>query len=60
MAVPKQKKSKSKSRSRRAQYLKMKIPNLGECTNCGTPRPSHTVCPVCGFYKNKIVINYSE
>jgi large subunit ribosomal protein L32 len=60
MAVPKKKKSKSKSKSRRATYLKLKLTNPISCSNCGSVRMSHTVCPTCGYYKNKIVINYSE
>lgn len=60
MAVPKRKKSKSKSRSRRATYLKLELPALSKCTNCGDIKPPHTVCPSCGYYKNKIVVNYSE
>ncbi|MDH4127240.1 MAG: 50S ribosomal protein L32 [Spirochaetota bacterium] len=60
MAVPKQKKSKSKSRSQRAFYLKMKVPTLSKCPSCGAARLPHAVCHACGYYKNKIVVNYSE
>ena len=60
MAVPKRKKSKAKSRSRRANYLRMTKPSLSTCSSCGSPRPSHTICPTCGYYKNKIVVTYSE
>ncbi len=60
MAVPKKKKSKSKSRSRRASYLKLKLTNTANCSNCGAVRLPHTVCPTCGYYKDKIVVNYSD
>jgi large subunit ribosomal protein L32 len=55
MAVPKRRKGKGSTRARRSINTKISLPNLSECTNCGTMRLSHRVCPQCGFYKNKIV-----
>ncbi len=60
MAVPKYKTSKAKTRGRRAINMKLKAPHLIECKNCGSKIPSHRVCPKCGFYKGKQVIEESK
>lgn len=52
MAVPKTKVSKSKGRSRIANW-KVATPGITECPNCKEQKPSHKVCPVCGFYKGE-------
>jgi large subunit ribosomal protein L32 len=57
MAVPKKKKSKSKSRSRRAGAWKLDAPARSTCPRCGNAKQPHTVCPTCGFYKNRIAID---
>ena len=56
MAVPKRKKSKSKSRSRRAVYMRIKVPSLVRCKNCGGKRVAHSICEVCGYYKGRLVL----
>ncbi len=56
MAVPKYKVSKSKTRSRRAANMKLERPILSECSTCGSKIPSHRVCPKCGYYKGRSVI----
>jgi len=56
MAVPKRKTSKARRDKRRASNIKMTAPNVIECKNCGEPTVSHRVCPSCGFYKGKEVI----
>jgi large subunit ribosomal protein L32 len=40
----------------RAQ-LKLKVKGLVKCTHCGASIPAHTVCPKCGYYKGKEVVN---
>ncbi|MFC6170637.1 50S ribosomal protein L32 [Loigolactobacillus jiayinensis] len=55
MAVPKRKTSKTKKRMRRG-HIKLAMPNLSACPNCGELRVSHHVCPSCGFYDGKQVI----
>ncbi|MCX6646571.1 MAG: 50S ribosomal protein L32 [bacterium] len=50
MALPKYKISKSNSKTRKSSW-KAKAPELGTCPSCGKARPSHTICPHCGFYK---------
>ncbi len=56
MAVPKQKQSKSRSRKRRS-HQSLKVAGLVKCTHCNKEKKAHVVCPYCGFYKEKEVIN---
>ena len=53
--VPKKRTSKSRTRMRRSHHA-LTAPNLGNCANCGAPKPSHRVCESCGFYKGRAVL----
>lgn len=56
MAVPKSKISKQRGNKRFANW-KLKNPNLSECPQCHELKPSHVVCPKCGYYNgNQIVV----
>ncbi|MEO5367780.1 MAG: 50S ribosomal protein L32 [Magnetococcus sp. WYHC-3] len=55
MAVPKAKTSKSRSHTRRAHNA-LTAPSLSVCTNCQEPMLPHRVCPKCGWYKNRQVV----
>ena len=57
MAVPKKKKSKSKSRSTRAGAWKLSAPSRSLCDRCGNAKTPHVVCPTCGTYKGRVVID---
>jgi large subunit ribosomal protein L32 len=57
VAVPKKKKSKSKSRSRRSGAWKLGSPARSTCPRCGNGKLPHTVCPHCGWYKNRVVVD---
>lgn len=57
MAVPKKKMSKSRRDSRRAHNFRVVAPNLSTCPNCKSPMLSHRVCPTCGQYQGRQVIN---
>jgi len=35
--------------------MKMTVPNLMACGNCGNKILMHRVCPKCGFYRGKQV-----
>lgn len=59
MAVPKRKVSKSKRGKRRA-HKKAIPPNLSLCPKCNEPRLPHHVCPRCGTYKGRKVIEVEE
>jgi large subunit ribosomal protein L32 len=56
MGVPKRKSSKQKIRQRRAANANLVVPNLSECPQCHEFIVPHTVCSVCGYYKNKEVL----
>ena len=56
MAVPKKRKSRSRSRMTRAVWLgSLRTPSLVKCTHCGQMKPSHQVCPSCGYYAGRQV-----
>lgn len=55
MAHPKRKHSKARGRKRRT-HQKANMPLLVECKECRRPKPAHMVCPFCGYYKNKEVV----
>jgi large subunit ribosomal protein L32 len=54
MAVPKKRLGRSDQGHRRAHW-KANALTLNICPNCGSPKESHTVCGVCGFYKEGVV-----
>lgn len=59
MPNPKRKHSKSRTGKRRAHdYLTP--PATGNCPNCDEPRLSHRICPKCGFYRGRVVIEMKE
>ena len=59
MAVPFRKISKTRGRMRRTHY-KLEAANTVVCKNCGASIKPHRVCPECGFYKGKNVIEKAE
>jgi len=38
-------------------FAKLKVRALAECPNCGEMTMPHRVCPYCGYYKGKQVLN---
>jgi len=56
MAVPKKRTTKSRQQKRRANIF-LTAPSLIKCPKCGSLVPPHTVCPNCGYYKNREVID---
>jgi len=59
MPVPKRKTSKSKQGKRRS-HLSLKAPNLVPCPHCGSLKLPHRVCPSCGTYKGREILEVSE
>jgi large subunit ribosomal protein L32 len=57
MAVPKYKTSKARTASRKAANMKLAMPALSTCGTCGNMITPHRVCPKCGYYKGKQVID---
>jgi large subunit ribosomal protein L32 len=56
---PKRKHSKAR-RDRRRAHDALETANLVACTNCGTMIPPHIVCPNCGFYKGREVVEIKK
>lgn len=59
MAVPKRKHSNSRSGKRRAHDGK-KPKQLMYCPQCSTAVPTHVICPKCGLYMNRVVLDTGE
>ena len=57
MPLPKRKTSHARTTRRRAANWKLDVPNVGSCPRCHAPRLPHHVCPSCGFYENRMVID---
>lgn len=54
--VPKRRTSKTRKRQRRSHQA-LTAPGIMVCPNCGEVKLAHVVCPSCGFYDGKKVIN---
>ncbi|HTN77722.1 MAG TPA: 50S ribosomal protein L32 [Pirellulaceae bacterium] len=59
MAVPKRKQSNSRTGRRRAHDAK-KAKQLTLCPKCSTALPTHVVCPTCGNYMGRVVVEATE
>jgi large subunit ribosomal protein L32 len=59
MPNPKRRHSKARTAKRRA-HDHLQAPGLSLCPNCHEPKQPHRVCPRCGFYKGKQVVEVQE
>ncbi|RLA82386.1 MAG: 50S ribosomal protein L32 [Deltaproteobacteria bacterium] len=59
MAVPK-KRTSSARRDKRRTHWKVVPPNLVPCPQCREPKLPHHVCPNCGTYKGRKVLEVEE
>lgn len=59
MAVPRGKHT-NRRRNNSRMHLFIKEPSFIVCSKCGAKTLPHIVCPACGFYKNKEIINVLE
>lgn len=59
MAVPKRKTSKARRDKRRA-HKSLSTPALATCPQCDEPRMPHRVCPTCGYYHGRAVLEVEE
>jgi len=57
--LPKRKFSKGRTHRRRAHDA-LGIPNLVECSNCHQKMMPHRICPHCGQYRGRQVLEVSE
>ncbi len=55
MANPKRRHSKSR-RDKRRTHDSLTRPGTSTCDNCGEVKLSHRVCPSCGHYRGREVI----
>ncbi|MHC1578430.1 MAG: 50S ribosomal protein L32 [Dehalococcoidia bacterium] len=53
--LPKKKTSKA-SQGKRRSHLRLTPPALDICPHCHSPKLPHHVCPVCGWYDGREVI----
>lgn len=56
MPNPRRRHSKARGRNRRGHW-KLEPVQLVECTQCKAPKLSHRVCPACGYYNGKLVLD---
>lgn len=59
MAVPKRKTSRKRRDSRRATHAGS-APTVSECPQCHSPKAPHRVCPNCGMYNGRQVVQVEE
>lgn len=55
MAVPKRKTSPSRRNMRRSHHA-LTVTASQDCPNCGELKLPHNLCPSCGFYKDRAVV----
>ena len=55
MAVPKERTPKAAKRSRRA-HLALTRPTLATCSQCKKLKRPHAICPNCGYYDGREVL----
>lgn len=55
MAVPQRRTSKTRKRMRRTHF-KISIPGMVACPQCHEMKLAHRVCPSCGSYKGRTVV----
>ncbi len=58
MAVPKRRTSRTRRDKRRATAQGRARRGSNECPQCHSPRLPHRVCPVCGTYAGREVIEH--
>jgi large subunit ribosomal protein L32 len=55
MPLPKRRHSKTRGRKRRTHY-KLAAPTHALCPQCREPKLPHRICPHCGYYKGREII----
>jgi len=59
MAVPKRKHSNSRTGKRRSHNA-LRPKQLAYCPKCSSAVPTHVVCPSCGYYMGRTVVDVEE
>ena len=61
MANPKRKHSKSRTAKRRSLYYGgLSKPGTMECPHCARTKLRHRVCPSCGLYRGRKILEIAE
>lgn len=58
-ALPKQRISRHRQGNRRRHHW-VTVPNLVSCKSCGEKKLPHHVCPSCGYYRGRQVIEIQQ
>ncbi len=56
MAVPKRKTGRARTNSRRSSH-KLEATSTQVCPQCNSAKVPHRVCPECGFYNGREIID---
>ncbi len=59
MPLPKKKLSRARAGKRRS-HLGLTPPAMVECNHCHKMKPPHKVCPNCGYYSGRRVVEVEE
>ncbi|MBC7357802.1 LSU ribosomal protein L32P [Desulfacinum infernum DSM 9756] len=59
MAVPKRRTSKAR-RDKRRSHKHLTAPSFSQCPQCHELRLPHRVCPTCGYYNGRPVLEVEE
>jgi len=59
MAVPKRNHSNSRTGKRRSHDAK-KVRELTFCAKCSQAVPTHVICPNCGYYQGRTLVQAEE
>lgn len=59
MPVPKRKTSKAR-RDKRRTHWKLSLRGMALCPRCQEAKLPHRVCPKCGYYKDRQVVEAEE
>lgn len=59
MANPKRRTSKARRDKRRSHHA-LTIPGFSRCSNCQEMKVPHRVCPACGHYKGKEILETDQ
>jgi large subunit ribosomal protein L32 len=59
MAVPRRRTSNSRTGKRRS-HDHVKPRQLGYCPQCSTSVPTHNICPKCGYYQGRTLVEIKE
>jgi large subunit ribosomal protein L32 len=55
MALPKRRQTKTRGRKRRTHWV-LTAPTLVNCSHCSEKKRAHHVCPHCGYYQGREVM----